>query len=750
MSSPLASQFKGKIGFTYRDSEPWWPEEQADPTGLPNVVIVIIDDLGFSSLGCFGSEISTPNFDKLAQAGLTYSNFHTTSLCSPTRASLLTGRNHHSVGMSITSNVDSGFPSKRGSITPHAATIAEVLRGTGYATYAVGKWHLAPSDQCTAVGPFTSWPLARGFDGHYGFLDALTDQFLPELVHDNHQIDPPKTPEEGYIFNEDMVDHAIEYVTNHVSIAPERPFFLYVAPGATHSPHQAPDEYLAKWKGKYAEGWDSIRDKRLARQKDLGLMPSDAQLAPLNPGVLPWSELSDEQQTLYQRFQEAYAAHLEHTDAEIGRLLEKLEELGAAENTIVVVLGDNGASQEGQFDGSTSTTFYENVQTDPFDYNMERIDKIGTKYVHNNYPLGWAQAANTPFKRYKQNTHAGGIRDPLIISWPEGISARGAVRNQFHHVTDIAPTILEIAGVEPPQVIAGVEQMPIHGTSMRYTFEQDGPTRKDRQYFEMFGHRAIWEKGWKAVSYHVRDVDYEDDTWELYHVDEDPSELNDLSSSNPEKLAQLIETWKEEAVKYDVLPLDDRNFAERRAKSRVRRNSPRTKRKFVYYGGMGHLGSGAVPFVFNRSYSITAQVELSRDGQGVVVACGGVCGGYSLYVKDHKLVHDYNFYEEIYRVEAPLPDGAGAMEFRYEFEKTGEYKGIGRLFVNGVALGQAELPETYKYFMDWEGLDIGRDSLSPVSSAYGFTAFPFTGVIKTVTFDVADDATAPDDYEPVD
>ena len=742
--------FHGRIGRTWQESTPWWPEEVVPPPGSPNVVIVLLDDAGFSSFGCYGSEIETPNFDRLASRGLVYTQFHTTSLCSPTRASLLTGRNHHSVGMSIIANADSGYPSKRGAVSPHAGMLSEILREQGYNTFAVGKWHLAPANQTSAAGPFDQWPLGRGFEQYYGFLDAVTDQFQPELVHDNHRIDPPRTPDEGYTLNQDLVDHAIAYLTDQTSLAPERPFFLYFAPGATHSPHEAPQAFLDKYRGRYDVGWDVIRERRLAKQKKLGIVPPATELCPRNPGVEPWDTLSADQKRLYARFQEAYAAFLDHTDHEIGRLIAHLERLGRLDDTLFVLASDNGASQEGQIHGSTSTTFYENMEAETLEYNLERIDLIGTRHARNNYPVGWAQVGNTPLKRYKQNTHAGGILDPLIISWPARIANTG-VRTQFHHANDIMPTILEAAGTSPPDAIRGVPQMPIHGISMLYTFDGDGPTRKHTQIFEMFGHRGIWHDGWKAVAWHRRYSSYEEDTWELYHVAEDVAENNDLSARHPEKLRELVELWWSEAGRYDVLPLDDRGFAERRAASRIRSGSPRARKRFVYHAGIGHVPSGAAPFVLDRSYSITAQLAMTDRDEGVIVACGGVCGGYSLYVKDGKATHDYNYYQHIYRVEAPVRATGAPLAIRYAFEKTGPLAGVGRLSIDGRVVAEVAMAKTSRYFMDWEGLDVGRDGLSPATPAYADRGeFRFTGTIDRVVIELGDDVDGVGDFEPSD
>jgi arylsulfatase len=743
-----AEEFKGHVGRTWQDSVPWWPEPHRAKDGSPNVLVILFDDMGFSSLGCYGSEISTPNIDALASRGLIYNNFHTTALCSPTRASLLTGRDHHAVGMSTIANADSGFPSKRGLIRHNAATIADILRQEGYSTYAVGKWHLAPSDQLSAVGPFDHWPLGRGFEKYYGFLEALTDQFRPSLTRDNQHVAPPRSPEEGYTLNADLVDNAMQFLTDHVSLAPAKPFFMYFALGAMHSPHQAPQAFLDKYKGQFDVGWDAAREARLRRQLERGIVPPGTELTPRNKGVEPWETLSEDQKRLYARFEEAYAAFLDHSDSELGRLFDHLERLGVRDDTLIFLLSDNGASQEGQIHGSTSTTFYENMEAESFEYNMQRIDDIGTARAKNNFPIGWAQVENTPLKRYKQNTHAGGVQDPLIVSWPKRLKEHG-VRSQFHHVMDIVPTILEVVGVEAPETVKGVPQMPIHGTSMAYSFaDASAPTRKRSQIFEMFGHRAIWHDGWKAVCFHTRYGDYDDDVWELYHTDVDFAENHDLARKEPQRLAKLIELWWAEAGRYDILPLDDRGFAERRAMARPRQDSPRVQNEFRFYPGMTYIPGGAAPFIMDRSYEIEAKIRASEGDEGVIAACGGLCGGYTLYVKDGVVTHDYNFYQEMFRASARLPARRDWMTVRYAFEKTGPCQGTGRLYIDGMQVSEIRLPRTYKYFMDWEGLALGRDAGSPVSPAYADRGeFPFSGQIDHVAIRLGTDLAGPNDYE---
>ena len=553
--------FDGMIGRTIAESTPSWPTRPHPGADAPNVVVILIDDLGFSHFGCYGSSIETPNIDRLAAGGLRYTNFHVTPLCSPTRATLLTGRNHHEVGMRSLANFNTGFPNMRGAVSHEAATIAEVLRDEGYATFAIGKWHLCQMEDASAAGPYDQWPCQRGFDRFYGFLDGETDQFFPELVADNHRVEPPAGPEDGYHLSEDLVDNAIALVHDTTSLRPDRPFFMYLAFGATHAPHQAPSEYIDKYRGRFDEGWDAARDEWFTRQLDMGLLPAGTQLAPRNPGVEEWATLPVNHRRLAARLQEAYAGFLEHTDAQIGRLVDDLASIGQLDNTVVMVLSDNGASQEGGPFGVMHEMKFFNFILETPDEAIERIDDIGGPNSHTNYPWGWAQAGNTPFKWYKQNTHEGGVHVPLVVHWPKGIeqTSHGALRDQFHHANDIAPTIYELLGISAPEVYRGVAQLPVTGTSMAYSLN-DGAAdgHKLVQYFEMMGHRAIYADGWKAVTRHTPGVAFGDDTWELYHVELDRSECVDLAAAEPERLAEMVALWWAEADQHGVLPLDDR------------------------------------------------------------------------------------------------------------------------------------------------------------------------------------------------
>lgn len=729
------SDFDGSIGSDFRDSKPWWPP-QKDVRGKPNIVVVVLDDVGFAGLGCYGAELNTPNIDALAQRGLRFNDFNVTPLCSPTRACVLTGRNHHSVGMGYLANVDSGYPGYRGRLIASAATMAEVLHDYGYATMAIGKWHVAPVEQTTSVGPFDEWPLGRGFGRYYGFLDALTDHFYPDVVEDNHRVDPPGRPEDGYHLSEDLIDHAISYVKEQVSIKPEQPFFLYVAFGTAHSPHQAPQAYLDKYRGKYDLGWDVIREQRFARQKELGIVPADATLAPLNPGVEPWDTLSPDQQRSFARFQEAYAAMLDHTDAQFGRLVDFLDSIERLDDTIVVLLSDNGASQEGGPEGSADIVTYEEDQFCTLDFNLERLETIGGPDSQTNIPWGWAQAANTPLRWYKQNTYAGGVRTPLIVSWPRGVADQGAVRTQFVHAIDIAPTVFDLVGVEPASAYNGVEQLPYDGCSIRAAIENpNSPPARDTQYFEMIGHRAIWKDGWKALARHRRNEPFADDPWELYHIDTDFSEVNDVAKAEPEKLAELVELWSKEADKYQVFPLDDRYLAVR-ASTFQALDSPRRRDKFSYMGGITRVPSAATPLVFDRSFSIAAQVDPTRSSdEGVLVSVGDVSGGYVLYVTGGHLVFEYAYLgsRQMLSSDTVVPSGSRLLEFR--FERTGQYQGIGRLYVDGAEVQEVQMTNMAHNMLSWTGLSVGADRLSPVSQRYA-EDFPFSGRVERVDFDI--------------
>jgi arylsulfatase A-like enzyme len=717
-----------KIGRTIADSEPWWPPTPRPRAGSPNVLVVLFDDVGFSDFGCYGSPIATPTIDALAAEGLRYTGFHTTAMCSTTRAALLTGRNHHSVGVGCLANFDSGYPGYRGKIAREAGTIAEMLRGTGYRAYMVGKWHVTSLTETGPTGPFDGWPLGRGFDRFYGFMDAETDQFAPELVRDNTPLGPPGGGfASGYHLTQDLTDQALRFIADHQANAPDRPWLTFLAYAACHAPHQAPQELILKYDALFSGGWDVERERRLARQKALGIVPPATKLPPRNPFVRPWSEHTADEQRLFARLQGAYAAMLEHADQNLARLIGFLNEAGLRDDTLILVLSDNGASQEGGPLGMVNAMGPFNGKPEPIDEKIARIDDIGGPDTHANFPWGWAMAANTPLKRYKQNTHGGGIRDPLVIAWPKGIAARGELRHGFHHVCDIVPTLLDVLELQPPETIGGVRQQPIEGVSFVAGFAGADPPRAAPQYFEMFGHRGLWKDGWKAVAYHPPGMPFDADQWELYHLDEDFSEVDDLAAAHPEKLAELIEAWWTEAERCKVLPLDDR-FGPRFAENAARFHGPR--RAFVFHAGMGHLPTDVAPDVRSRTFLIEAHVTLKAGDEGVLIAHGDATCGYSLFVQDGRLTYDMNVggRHAVFVSDRPLPAGAHRLGVAVKSEPG---RRIVALSLDGKPAGGGETELGFHNFISWSGLDIGCDRGSPVGDYAA--PFAFTGALRKVT-----------------
>ena len=727
--------FKGRIGRTVYESKPHWPELNRPRDGAPNVIVMLFDDVGFAHFGCYGSTIETPHIDSLAAGGIRYTNFHTTALCSPTRASLLTGRNHHSVGMRGLSNWNTGFPNCTGTVAKSAGTLAEVLSSIGYATFAVGKWHLTSMEETSAAGPFDQWPLARGFDRFYGFLQGETDQFTPELYCDNRPIDAPRTPAEGYHLTEDLIDQATGMIRRQKSAVPEKPFFSYLCFGACHAPHQAPQSFLDKYRGRFDAGWDVVRQHWYERQKALGIIPADTELSPRNPGVEAWNTLAPDQQKLACRLQEAFAAFLDHTDQQIGRLLAFLDEIGERDNTLILLMSDNGASQEGGPIGVIDTFKWFNGIPETMDEIVARMGDIGGPRSNSNYPWGWAQVGNTPGKRYKQNTHGGGVRDPLIVHWPKGITDRGGIRDQFHHVTDIAPTVLEIVGASMPEMTKGVAQMPMHGTSLVYTFPSAAShekTRKQAQYFEMFGHRGIWADGWKAVTYHQSGKPFEADQWELYHLDQDFSECRDLAAAKPEKLREMIELWWAEAGRYGVLPLDDRNAELWRPSPRS--FQPRNRTRYVIYPPVAHMTGEVSPPLGNRSFTATAEIDRPKtDSSGAIFAVGSAHNGIAFYILGDRLVFDYNLFTAHFKAVSAVPVPVGTSIVSVAFEKIGQ-SGRATIAINGVACGTVDVPRVLRMISS-NGMDAGRDAGSPVGEGYA-PPFEFQGRIRRLVFEL--------------
>lgn len=741
--SALRAQFDGSVGLIPEESVPSYVQPERPRAGSPNVVLVVLDDLGFADLGCYGSEIRTPSFDSLAHNGLRYTNFHTTTLCSSTRASLMTGRNHHSVGMRMLANIDSGWPSGRGKVTRRAAFFSELLRDVGYNTICCGKWHLAPVHETSAAGPYTEWPLGRGFERFYGFMDGWTDHFYPEIVVDNQVPLPPSIAADSeYHLTRDLIDHAIQYVGEQTSLTPEVPFFLYLAFGVAHSPHQPPARFLQQYEGVYDEGWDVIRELRMERQKRMGIVPHNTRLPEHGDRVAAWGSLSAENKRVYARLQQCYAGFVTHADEEFGRLVAFLKTIDQLDNTLIMLISDNGASKEGGSSGTLNCTASSNGLQTSLESALKRIDEIGSPRVHSHYPMGWAEASNTPLRLYKTFTHGGGIRDPLVVQWPAGIKDRGQIRRQFCHVVDIAPTILDIVRTPMPDLVSGVAQMPLHGASLLATMlDADAPAPRSTQYFEMFGHRGIYHDGWKAVVQHRQGAPFSEDRWELYDLASDFSETNDLSSSEPARLEEMIARWWVEAGRYDVLPLDDRIFTE--IGSLPRPGSPADRKQFTYWVPMRAIPQKVAPFTRNVSYRIECVIDRASAAQdGIIVSYGDYFAGYVLFIKDNYLIHEYNYAGVRYRLNSDCEVPIGRTRFEYRFEKTGHLQGNHRLLIEDAVVADGFLPRTLPLFTSMRGMSIGMGSPLPVADDCD-GEFPFAGRLERVSFELGDDWALP-------
>jgi arylsulfatase A-like enzyme len=757
--------FPGVIGRTVDRSSPAWPEPLRAREGSPNVLFIVLDDTGFGQLGCYGSPISTPNLNSLASNGLRYNNMHTTALCSPSRSCVITGRNHHSNAMACITEGSTGYPGSNGYIPFENGFLSEMLLQKGYNTYAVGKWHLTAADQISAAGPYNRWPLGRGFERFYGFLGGDTSQYYPELVYDNHNIEQPKTPEEGYHLMEDMTDKAISFIADGKQVAPNKPFFMYFCPGAMHAPHHVPKEWADKYKGQFDDGWEAYREKVFARQKELGIVPREAELSRHDPDVQDWSKLSADQRRVYSRMMEVFAGYLTFTDYHIGHLLDYLKTIGELDNTLIMVISDNGASSEGGPNGSVNESLFFNNIPESMEDNLRSLDELGGPKHYNHYPWGWTWAGNTPFRRWKRETYRGGISDPFIVHWPKGIKAKGEVRTQYAHAIDMVPTVLEALKIEPPASIKGISQSPIQGVSLAHTFDDaKAPTKHIVQYFEMMGHRSIYHDGWRAVcpwpgpsfkeagkpfgtpipAETLTELDAHH--WELYHVAQDFAENHDIAATNREKLIEMVATWYVEAGKYNVLPVDGRGtqrFIEERPQIAVARTS------YTYYPDTQPIPANAAVKVLNRSHSITADVEIPRQGaEGALLVHGGNDGGYTFYVKNGKLHWAHNYVaKEIYHIESPTPIPKGRHQLRFEFEATGKpdmmhgkgSPGRAKLYIDGKSVGQAEIPVTTPVNIGLaEGVTCGRAPGSAVTPDYE-PPFKFTGKLYSVTIDVSGD-----------
>ena len=745
----------GKMAMDARNAEFPAYKPLRPPQGAPNVVIVMLDDMGFGAPSVTGGPCHMPAMQSIADEGLLYNRFHTTALCSPTRQALMTGRNHHSAGMGSVAEVATGAPGND-SVRPNSvSTIAEMLKLNGYNTGTVGKAHQTPVWEVSMSGPFDRWPTGDGFEKFYGFIGGETNQWAPTLVNGTAPIEPWGEAKDGYHFSEDITDKAIGWVRGQQVMTPDKPFFLYVSYGATHAPHHVGQEWIDKYKGKFDKGWDAVRAETLASMKAKGLVPETTALTDRPEGVRPWDELNDTEKTVYARLMETYAGFAEHTDIQVGRLIEGLREVGVFDDTIFIyIAGDNGASAEGGLDGSFNELVGLNGEHETLENIQPKVDEIGGVRAYNHYPVGWAHAMNTPFQYTKQvASHYGGTRNAMAVCWPNGIRAKGEVRQQWHHIIDVVPTILEAAGLPQPYMVNGIAQKPIEGVSMAYTFDDpDVESRHTTQYFEMFGNRGIYQDGWTAVTRHSLPwvtaalPDLNEDEWELYDTNKDWSQAHDLSKEMPEKLREMQALFMIEAAKYNVFPLDDRRYERFNAARAGRPDLPAGRTSMTFYAGMDHLMENTVLNIKNRSYSATAEVEVT-EGQtdGVIVAQGGRFAGWVLYVKDGAPKFAYNYYDqEIYYVEASEKLPAGTVNVRYHFDFTDKKPGaggMGRLYINDKLVGEARIDKTVaNIFAADETLDIGSDLAMPVTDDYPEGAGnKFQGTINWVRIDLEDD-----------
>lgn len=757
-------RFPGVIGRTTDESSPAWPQPVRAVAGAPNVLFIVFDDTGFGQFGCYGSPIETPNLDALAAGGLLYSNMHTTALCSPSRSCIITGRNHHANGMAAITELATGYPGYNGQIPFENGFLSEMLLQHGYNTYMVGKWHLMPSEQESAAGPYDRWPLGRGFERFYGFLGGDTSQWYPDLVYDNHQVEPPATPQEGYHLTEDLVERAMSFIADAKQVAPDKPFFLNLCPGATHAPHHVPKEWANRYRGRFDDGWDAYREQTFARQKQLGVVPADARLSPRDPDVPTWESLSPEARRLAARMMEVYAGFLSHTDHHIGRLVDFLKETGEFDNTLIMVVSDNGASAEGGVTGTTNEVQFFNNAPETLEESLTQIDELGGPTTFNHYPWGWTWAGNTPFRRWKRETYRGGTSDPFLVHWPDGIRARGEIRDQFAHIIDMVPTVLDVLGIEAPATIRGVTQSPLHGVSFAHTFDDAGAVSRHRtQYYEMLGHRAIDHDGWRAVCpwpgpsfaeaerpfgtpITMADLDDLDaHHWELYHVDEDIAETRNLAQEHRGKLIEMIALWYVEAGKYNVMPIDG-SVLQRIMTERPQITENRTS--YTFRSGTQSMPAAVAPRVLNRPHSVTADVEIPPGGaQGVLLCQGTNAGGWSLYVKDGHLHYAHNYVQRaLHHVVSneTVPEGRHAL--RFEFEPTGApdiahgkgAPGLAQLYIDGRLVGETEMPVTTPITFNPGGMACGANPGSAVTPDYQ-APFPFTGTLHSVTVDLSGD-----------
>jgi len=768
--------FPGVIGRTLDESSPAWPAPLRAGEGAPNVVLLVLDDVGYGQLSVFGGLCETPTLERLAGRGLRYGNFHTTALCSPTRGTLLTGRNHHTLGLSAITELSLGFPAHNGIMGFEHGFLSEMLLEQGYNTFAVGKWHLAPPEETTTAGPFHRWPLGRGFERYYGFLGGDTDQWFPDLTYDNHPVPAPATPEEGYHLNVDLADKAIQFIKDAHVNAPDKPFFLYYATGAGHAPHHVEPDWIAKYRGKFDEGWDAYRRIVFERQKELGLFPADADVSVRDPDVPAWDSLTDAERRMYARQMETYAAFIEQTDHHFGRVIDFIESLGELDNTLVIAVSDNGASAEGGVHGTFNEALFFNNVDETLEDNLGHYDGWGGVGTFPHYAWGWTWAGDTPFRRWKRETYRGGVTDPCIVSWPARIAATGEVRGQYIHAIDIVPTVLDALGLAPPDTIRGVSQSPIQGRSFAASFDDaDAPTPRQTQYFEMFGHRSLYHDGWKAncpfpgpsfaeaaeqgrsfgmpLTADLLD-ELDADGWELYDVVNDPAETNNLADVHRERLRGMVRRWYAEAGTYGVLPIVSAELA----RMNVERPSvSRPRDRYVYLPDSAPVAFAAAPKLYNRPYSITADVVIPDNGaEGVLVTMGSRHAGYALVIVDGRLHHVHNYVGlDRFTVSSPDPVPAGRHSLRYEFEPSGApdfangrgAPGTSQLYIDETLVAASELPHTTPNMFGVLGLSCGYAAFDSVDPNLYTAPFRFTGTIERVTIDVSGDLIQDPDAE---
>ncbi len=754
----MARKFEGRISLDIRDSEPDWRPfvEPTAPQDAPNVLYLVWDDIGIGTWDCYGGLVEMPNMKRIADRGVQFTQFHTTALCSPTRASLLTGRNATSVGMATIEEFTDGFPSMCGRIPAETALCSEVLAERGWNTYAVGKWHMTPLEEENLAASKRHWPLARGFDRFYGFLGGEADQWYPNLVYDNHPVSPPYAPEDGYHLSKDLADKAIEFIRDAKVIAPGKPWFTYLCPGAGHAPHHVPREWAEEYRGRFVMGYERYREIVLENQKRLGLVPENTELSPMNPyanvtsadgkpwpmqdTVRAWDSLSEDEKRLFSRQAEVFAGFLSYTDAQIGRLLDYLEDSGQLDNTIIVTFSDNGASGEGGPNGSANEMKFFNGYIDTIEDSLAKLGELGSPTTYNHYSIGWAMAFNTPYKLYKRYaSHEGGIADPCLMSWPAGTAARGEVRHQYLNVCDITPTVYDLLGITPPDTVQNVRQRPLEGINFRALFDDaDADVGKHTQFYSMLGTRGIWHRGWFADTVHAACPSgwghFDQDRWELFHIEQDRSQMHDLADVHPEKLEEMKELWFSEAAKYNGMPLNDLDIIS--VLTRYRPTYGAERDSAVYYPGSAEVGPGAALEIRGRSFALLAKTTIdSADAEGVLFAHGGRLGGHTLYLEDGHLHYTYNFLgeqEQTIVSDRVMPVGDHILGVRYErrgtrpdnFTPTGE----GVLYIDENPVGSLEDMRTQPVVFSGvgEGIRVGRDNGQSVSARYR-APFPFTG-----------------------